>query len=103
MDNFAFLLKTDGTKEAVAPKNSKDFSYEELRGFVNGYFDVLVLPRPHNGLTLVVNDEGILDGLPPNEEASRYWNECYPIDKFPYNNLGYLVGNILVCKSEMVQ
>lgn len=90
---MATLIKTDGTKQEVSPKNGKAFTYEELHEFVGGNIDTPVMP---SGRCLVVNDEGKLAHLPKNDEASKIWQEEYPIDKFPFNNDELIVGDALL-------
>ena len=64
---MATLYKTDGTSEQVTPANGQDFRLEELQGYVGGLIDIV---RLEDGDLLVVNDEGLIHGLPLNEQAS---------------------------------
>lgn len=49
---------------------------------------------------MVVNDNGKLDGMPVNEEASKIWREWYPIEKYPHNNDEMIVGDVLMCSAK---
>lgn len=89
----AIWLKTNGEKIKVTPKNGKAFSLEELQGFVGGCLDIV---RLKHGLQMYVNDNGVTDGLPKNKEASRLFQEAYPIKEFPLNNLQTIVGNAVL-------
>lgn len=94
---MATLIKTNGEKTEVKPKNGKAFTYEELHSFVGGTIDTPVMP---SGRSLVVNDNGKLEKLPKNDEASKIWQEEYPIDKYPENNDELIVGDALLLSEE---
>lgn len=96
----AEVLKADGSRIVVEPNNGKSFTLEELRSIVGGTIDIQKLPK--TGGKVVVNDNGELDGLPVNEAASALWRENYPIEEYPHNNDGTLVGDVLVCDGRMV-
>ena len=64
----ANILYTDGRKVPVVPKNGTDFKLDELQKIVGGYIETINLP---GGSLMVVNEEGLLDGLPSNRLASR--------------------------------
>lgn len=93
-------IKADGTQTLVKPKNGEHFSYEELRGFVGGNIEIVTFP---SGLLLVVNEEGKLDGLPKNEEATKRWKQEFPIAEYPHNNDELIVGDALICPSDLIQ
>jgi hypothetical protein len=63
---MATLLKANGTEESVFPETGAKFSLEELQNFVGGYIEYVRT----SGNVLVVNEEGLLRGLPPNPAAS---------------------------------
>ena len=84
---MATYSKADGTIKHVEPKNGTDFSLEELQGYVGGYIEIVVLP---SGQFLVVNEEGIIHGLPLNVYASAIAYQ--PI-----------VGDVLQCKSSEIK
>ncbi len=90
-------VNPDGTQSEsdVFPANGKSFTLEELRRFVGGTIDLQLLKSTQNKW-LILNDNGKLDGLPLNEIASEMWQKEYPIDKFPYNNDGAIVGDVLI-------
>ena len=82
----------------VFPKNGKTFTLEELQGFVegNGSKTIQYLPLP-DGRVMFANDNGRIVGLPQNFAASTFWREQYPIEKYPHNNEGIIVGTVVVC------
>lgn len=87
----ARTIKTDGTETPVSPKNGTDFSLEELQGFVGGPIEIVRLPGTND--IMVLHEEGKLEGQPVNAKATRLYN----------NPNDCIVGNVLICPSEMVQ
>ena len=85
---MAELIKADGQRQKVEPKNGEKFKLEELQGYVDGYIEAIFLD---DDTVMVVNEEGKLLGLPYNQLASI---------KFLHEK-GYhepIVGDVLVCK-----
>lgn len=85
---MAVLIKADGKRQKVEPKNGEKFKLEELQGYVDGYIEAIILD---DDTVMVVNEEGKLLGLPYNQLASI---------KF-LQEKGYhepIVGDVLVCK-----
>ena len=64
-----FIVKTDGSKHVITPKNGKKFELEELQEYVGGYIQVISLKNKHNQC-MVVNENGKLYNLQHNTEAS---------------------------------
>lgn len=84
---MATLYRTDGTGETVTPASGEEFTLAELQGHVGGYIDIV---RLENGELLVVNDEGLIHGLPLNEQASRIVG-------------GVLAGDVVRCSDTEVK
>ena len=86
--NMAQIIKADGTKIDVIPKNGTDFQLSELQEIVGGYIEIVFTKDDQ---LMVVNDEGKLNGLPINEEATKL--------------VGYdlIVGDVLVCASSQIK
>lgn len=85
---MAELIKADGQRQKVEPKNGEKFNLEELQVYVDGYIEAIFLD---DDTVMVVNEEGKLLGLPYNQLASI---------KF-LQEKGYhepIVGDVLVCK-----
>jgi hypothetical protein len=91
------LIKTDGSEVIVEPENGKRFTLEELQFFVGGTIDVQIIP---DGRAIYLNDNGKNEGLEVNEKASRIWQEAYPIEQYPFNNDGTIVGEVLILSKE---
>ena len=87
------LLKVNGERVDVAPKNGKDYKIEELQGFVGGYIEIIRLSQSQ---IMVVNEEGAINGMRVNNNASlavsMVFGFHYPI-----------FGDVLVCPDEMVK
>ena len=85
---FAIHYKTDGTAKQVKPTNGEDFTLEELQSFVGGYIEIVSL----NDMFLVVNEEGKLNNLPVNANATALWEQVY-------GKTDVIVGDVLyTCK-----
>jgi hypothetical protein len=79
----------------VTPKNGKDFKWEELHEFVDGYIEIV--PLGDSDLVIVVNEEGKLNGLPINNKATEVWRIHWPTSS------DFIVGNALICKRTMIK
>lgn len=64
---MALLLNIDGSQETVAAKQSPHFTLQELQALVGGLIEVVYLP---DGTLLIINEEGKLEGLAYNEQAT---------------------------------
>lgn len=91
----AILITVNGEEKKVFPTNKKKFVLKELQDFVGGTIDVIRFP---DGRHMIVNDEGtIMDPpLDVNEKASEIFRQQFPIEKYPHNNDGTVVGDVLI-------
>jgi hypothetical protein len=64
------LIRTNGVIEEVQPKNGKHFSLEEMQNFVGGYIEAA---PTKDGRLLIVNEDGKMKKLPPNETATKLY------------------------------
>ena len=80
------------TVEDVEPANGRDFSLEELQGYVDGLIDIVSL---YDGRIMVVNDEGLLDGLPITPLATAIYQNATGVND-------YILGNVLICQDNEV-
>lgn len=85
---MATLYKANGGKVEVEPKNGRDFSLKELRGFVHGDIELLGL---RDGKWMCVNETGKLDNLEPNIEATRIFGH------------DIIAGDALVCERDQIR
>lgn len=96
----AELYKVDESIVEVTPKNGTDFSLKELQLFVGGAIEIVYFPT---GKIMIVHGEGKLLGFAENENATRVWKKEFPIEEYPHNNNQLVVGDIVICDSEMVK
>tara|TARA_Y100000592_G_C5481421_1_gene325793 strand:+ start:5029 stop:5274 length:246 start_codon:yes stop_codon:yes gene_type:complete len=73
-------IKTDGTIEEVAI--DKENSLKQMQDAVGGYIELVRLTDDD---IMIVNEEGLIFGLPVNEYASKLAGQT-------------IVGNVLMCK-----
>ena len=88
----AELIKVTGSVVEIEPKNGTDFSLEELHQYVGGWIQVIGLK---DGKVMVCHEEGKIMGLMPNEKATDV--------AFENGILDYIVGNVVVCESDMIK
>ena len=72
---MATLYKVNGDTETVTPKKDLLFSLEEMQAFVGGYIEMVAIPGDVKHASggkgiLIVNEEGLMMGLPLNRQAS---------------------------------
>lgn len=85
MDNY--IIKTDGSIVEYNPADGKAYTLREMQIAVGGYVQRV---GTHQDKGVWANEDGLLRRLPLNEKASEL---CYrPI-----------VGDVLVCKEELVK
>lgn len=88
----SFHVKTDTTVTEVHPLNGRDFSLDELNGFVGGHIELVTLRDCY----IVCNEEGKLEDLPVNIKATHFWRGLLP-------ECGdFLVGDVLICPKGMI-
>lgn len=85
------IIKTTGETINVSPANGKDYKLKELQSIVGGYIEIV---RLDNDNIMVVNEEGLINGLAFNFYATYIAKKTYP--------LHHIVGDVLVCKSKEV-
>lgn len=95
MKKEATIIYPDGREEKVSPVNGNDFSLEEVQKIVGGLIQVIGLS---DGNILIGNDEGKLIGLPDNPKATEIAHKHKAL--FPHD---YMVGNIIMCSSDMLK
>lgn len=88
----AKIFKTNGEIIEVEPKNGTDFKLPELQKIVGGYIEIVNLTKDR---IMVVNEEGKIYGLDINSAATELLVQNGGCD--------IVVGNVLVCDSNMVK
>jgi len=86
------IYKTDGSVTDVQQTKGKYFSLEEMQKIVGGYIEIIQLG---NGMVMIMNEEGKLDGLPVNNLASEL---AQPV----LQTYDRIVGDVLVCSYKLI-
>ena len=89
----AKIVYPDKDSEDYTPKNGTTFELEEMQKIVGGYIEII---RLNDGRLIIVNEEGLPQGLPVNIEATN-------ILRRDHSTTQYIVGNAIVCDADMVE
>lgn len=92
---MATLIKTDGTRENIQPKNGRCFELEELQKYVGGFVEYVGISEEE---TMVINEEGKLIGLEINDAANEIAEKNFAIFFWDY-----IVGDVVICKKSELQ
>ena len=92
-EKWAKVYCANGYEEDARPINGKTFTLKELQDAVGGIIEVI---RLKDGRLMIVNEEGLLQGLPVNIEATN-------ILRRDHSTTQYIVGNAIVCDSDMFE
>jgi hypothetical protein len=82
----ALVLKTNNTIQ-VEEDTNEFVSYATLSRAVGGMIEAVTLP---SGLTLWVNEEGKMDGLPVNDYATKLFTSAFG------SGIDIIVGNAII-------
>jgi len=74
-------------------KDMEQPTLEDMQEFVDGRIEIVYLS---NGDHLIINEEGILDGLEPNMEATDIGRSDVGLDNVLSHGMPQLVGDILL-------
>lgn len=88
--NQAFIYRTNGEILPILPKNGTDFQLKEMQEIVGGYLQVVHLK---DGRVMVLNEEGKIDHLDYNEQATHLYNNQYD----------FIVGDVLVTPASFIK
>ena len=92
---MAHIIKSSGEIIEVEPKNGKDFLLKELQEIVDGYIEILTID---NGQYMVCNEEGLINDLPVNVEASKLYYGVIAM-----LNGHQICGDVLICEPNQVK
>ncbi len=84
----AFIYQANGEIIPITPKNNVSFTLKEMQDIVGGYIELIYLK---DGRLMIVNEEGKMNELKPNPEASKL---------IMYD---YIVGDVLVTPENFVK
>ena len=86
-DQQAFIYQANGEIIPIMPKNNSLFTLQELQDIVKGYIEVVYLK---DGRLMIINEEGKLNDLAPNPQATKLYN------------IDYIVGDVLVTPKKYI-
>jgi hypothetical protein len=75
MTKQVVVIKSNGEVSAEQVENSNEYDF--LSNAVAGWIQAVDLAEDLEGLTLWVNEEGKLNGLPYNQKATYLWEKSY--------------------------
>jgi len=84
---MAMFIKSNGETKNVSPKNGNDYQLDELQNYVGGLIEIIHLG---DNYIMVVNEEGLLNNLPLNINASVLSGMN-------------IVGNVILCNENEVK
>ena len=90
---MAKIYKMNGEVLDIEPKNGQDFQLEELQTIVGGLIQIIEI---NDTEIMVINEEGKLENLPLNEQATAIYKKQVCEGDF-------IVGDVLICKNEEVR
>lgn len=86
------IYKANGEVIETSPKNGTNYTLEELKEIVGGYIEIIHLTE---NKIMVVNEEGKLNNLPYNDNATLRFRFFKTID--------FIVGDTLVCHTNRIR
>lgn len=89
----AKIVYPDKEYEDYTPKNGTTFELYEMQKIVGGFIEIVHL---NDGRLMIVNEEGLLQGLPVNIEATNILRRDHSTTQF-------IIGNAIVCDADMVK
>lgn len=89
---MAELLKTDGTRTTITPKNGTDFTFEECYPLLG--CDTIQIVETNDGRILLIDEEGKLKMNLLNAAATALYQ---------YGHLDPIIGHAIVCDSEQLR
>lgn len=96
----SYIIRVNGDIEEIRPEDDRHgFSVKELQAIVGGYFQLIRLGnRGHRtyGFVAIVDDDSKRKGKPRNQRATEYAGNCL----FEGD---YFAGDVLICRSRLVQ
>ena len=90
---MAKIYKMNGEVLDIEPKNGQDFQLEELQTIVGGLIQIIEI---NDTEIMVINEEGKLENLPLNEQATAIYQKQVCEGDF-------IIGDVLICKNEEVR
>lgn len=89
----ATLYRTNNTHSPIVPENGTDFTLAELQAAVGGHVEIACL---RDGRIMCLNEDGYALALPTNDMATVIANNLVTAERG-------IVGDVIICDSEMVK
>ena len=93
-------INTDAAEFKVIENSKDEPSNEQAQNFVGGYVECIGWP---NGDLLIVNEEGKLNNLPLNPEATTLWRATFTKDKYAFGYDDFVVGPAIYIKKHALK
>ena len=92
--------QTEKAKLKIIDDVKLEPTLKEAQAYVGGYVEGISMP---NGDYLIINEEGKLQNLPFNEEASKLWKDTFDNDNFITGRDDFVVGNAILIKKSALK
>ena len=92
--------QTENAKLKIIDDVKLEPTLKEAQAFVGGYVEGISMP---NGDYLIMNEEGKLQNLPFNEEASKLWKDTFDNDNYMTGRNDFVVGNAILIKKSALK
>ena len=90
-------VNTDRDEFKVIENSKDEPSLEQAQKFVGGYVEGITFP---NGDYLIINEEGKLQNLPLNVDATNLWRSTFTKDKYMTGYDDFVVGPAILIKKD---
>ena len=87
---MAELIKTNGRKRNVTPKNETDFKLEELQKYVGGNIQIV---GTNDNRLMIINEEGKIFNLNYNRRATKLYE---------FGGCDIILGDVLVIDKNQI-
>ena len=88
-------VNTDRKEFKIIEDSKDEPSLKAAQDFVGGYIEGITFP---NGDYLIINEEGKLQNLPLNVEATTLWRSTFTKDKYMIGYDDFVVGPAILIK-----
>lgn len=97
---MAKIIYASGLVKEVKPANGKWFTLEEKQRIVGGYIEII---PTREGNWLVINEEGKLNHLPVNKEATLLYAYGIVVKEDGFALTDVVVGDVLYCTEKELE
>ena len=93
-------VNTDANEFKIVSDSKDEPTLESAQKFVGGRVEGITFP---NGDYLIINEEGKLNGLPFNPEATALWRATFTKDKYLFGYDDFVVGPAILIKAKALK